>query len=172
MQIRSNQTMKYAIAIFFFILQYQPMLAQTEVDSLETVYLKFQIFKPVHIKFKDTAHENNMNNALMQFHIGFIKVENKKNTISFHRTHRTVSVISDQFVFDKTKYKPKRISQKELSKISFVDFDELEKRSRKEHWHYKPTIILPSITIVTVEKNKGIYLYEHVVWKREVTSDD
>ena len=69
-------------------------------------------------------------------------------------------------------FRPKRISQKELSKISFVDFDKLEKKARKELWHYKPTIIMPNISIVTVDKNKGVFLYEHVVWKREVTSDD
>ena len=164
MQIRSNQTMKYAIVIILFVLQYQFMFAQTNVDSLETIYLKFQI--PVKSKNKDV-------NAWQAFiHVGYIKVENNKNSILFHRRHRTLGHTRDQFIFDKKMFRPKRISQKELSMISFSNFDILEKRAQKEGFYASPWKIFPNITIVTVDKNKGVYLYEHVVWQREVTSDD
>ena len=155
MQIKSNPIAKYVIVIILFILQYQPMFAQTKVDSLETVYLKFQIPKIVGVE-------------IGSFKEGYTSLVKQNNSITFSRVHEYLSSCIDLFKFDKKRYMPKKISHKNLAQIKVSDFKELEKKAEKQKLFSTPGKLFPNITIIAVEEGKGIFLYEHVKWERTV----
>ena len=135
------------------------MCAQTKVDSLETVYLKFQIPKNV----------TKINRVIGIYSEGYINVCNERQTLDFYRSHgRDAGSIKDRFIFNKRKYKPKKITPKDLLNIQISDFNDLEKEAEKEKLYSTPGKLFPNITIVAVEEGKGIFLYEHVKWERTV----
>lgn len=92
--------MKSAIVIIFFILQYQPTFAKTKVDSLETIYLKFEIPKIVGIE-------------IGSFKEGDISMVKHTYSITFSRVHEYLSSCIDLFMFDKKNI----IQRKSLVKI-------------------------------------------------------